>query len=113
MYCVLIDHPHEGVILWETGCGVDYPEVWGPQLADVFSRVRYEPKHELKAAVEATGHKLEGGRVVKLVEWRNHVDSGLQISRRSSSATFISTTQVGWTSFCTGKMSRSGSMTRS
>ena len=59
MYCVLIDHPHEGVILWETGCGVDYPEVWGPQVADVFARIRYEPRHELKAAIEATGHKLE------------------------------------------------------
>ena len=59
MYCVLIDHPHEGCILWETGSGKDYPEVWGPQLADVFSRIRYEPRHELKAAIEATGHKLE------------------------------------------------------
>jgi hypothetical protein len=59
MYCVLIDHPHEGCILWETGCGVDYPDVWGPQLVDVFARVKYEPRHELKAAVEATGHKLE------------------------------------------------------
>lgn len=59
MYCVLIDHPHEGCILWETGCGKDYPEVWGPQLSDVFTRVRYEPRHELKAAIEATGHKLE------------------------------------------------------
>jgi len=59
MYCVLIDHPHEGCILWETGCGVDYPEVWGPQVVDVFARIRYEPRHELKAAIEATGHKLE------------------------------------------------------
>jgi hypothetical protein len=59
MYCVLIDHPKEGCILWETGCGVDYPEIWGPQVCDVFARVRYEPRHELKAAIEATGHKLE------------------------------------------------------
>lgn len=22
MYCVLIEHPHEGLILWETGAGV-------------------------------------------------------------------------------------------
>ena len=58
MYCVLIDHPHEGVILWETGSGVDYPTIWG-DVADVFTRVKYEPKHELKAAIEATGHKLE------------------------------------------------------
>lgn len=29
MYVVLIDHPSEGLILWETGCGRDYPEVGG------------------------------------------------------------------------------------
>lgn len=59
MYCILIDHPHEGLILWETGCGKDYPQVWGPALSDIFARVQYEPRHELPAAVEATGHKIE------------------------------------------------------
>jgi len=72
MYCILIDHPIEGVILWETGCGKDYPEVWGPVVADIFSRVRYEPKHELKAAVEATGHKLED--VKKIIIGHLHLD---------------------------------------
>lgn len=72
MYCVLIDHPHEGLILWETGCGVDYPTVWGPALADIFSRVRYEPKHELKNAVEATGHKLED--IKKIIIGHLHLD---------------------------------------
>ncbi len=33
MYCILIDHPIEGCILWETGCGVDYPTVWGPAVS--------------------------------------------------------------------------------
>ena len=59
MYCVLIDHPYDGVILWETGCGADYPEIWGSQLSDVFARIRYEPRHELKVAIEAAGHKLK------------------------------------------------------
>lgn len=59
MYCVLISHPHEGLILWETGSGKDYPEVWGPAVSDIFSRVRYEAKHELKASIEATGNKIE------------------------------------------------------
>ncbi|KAK3075913.1 hypothetical protein LTR53_000342 [Teratosphaeriaceae sp. CCFEE 6253] len=72
MYCVLIEHPVEGVILWETGCGKDYPEVWGPQVADVFSRVRYEPRHELDAAIEATGHKLED--VKKIIIGHLHLD---------------------------------------
>jgi hypothetical protein len=36
-----------------------YPEVWGPAVADVFSRVRYEPQHELRNAIEATGNKVE------------------------------------------------------
>lgn len=72
MYCVLIDHPHEGVILYETGSGVDYPQVWGPQLVDVFARIRYEPKHELKNAIEATGHKLED--VKKIIIGHLHLD---------------------------------------
>ena len=59
MYCVLVLHPHEGLILWETGAGENYPEVWGPVVSDVFARVRYEPKHELRAAIEATGNKVE------------------------------------------------------
>lgn len=72
MYCVLIEHPIEGCILWETGCGKDYPEVWGPQVADVFSRVKYEPHHELDAAIEATGHKLED--IKKIIIGHLHLD---------------------------------------
>lgn len=72
MYCVLIEHPHEGLILWETGSGKDYPQVWGPQLADVFTRVRYDPSHELDAAIEATGHKLED--VKKIIIGHLHLD---------------------------------------
>lgn len=59
MYCILISHPHEGLILWETGSGKENPDIWGPIQADVFARVRYEPKHELKAAIEATGNRVE------------------------------------------------------
>ncbi|KAH9826756.1 N-acyl homoserine lactonase [Teratosphaeria destructans] len=79
MYCVLIDHPIEGVILWETGAGKDYPTIWGPQLSDVFARVRYEPEHELEAAINATGHKLED--VKKIIIGHLHLDhaGGLDI----------------------------------
>ena len=72
MYCILIDHPIEGLILWETGCGKDYPEVWGPVVSDIFSRVKYEPKHELRAQVEATGHKLED--IKKIIIGHLHLD---------------------------------------
>jgi glyoxylase-like metal-dependent hydrolase (beta-lactamase superfamily II) len=72
MYCVLIDHPYEGVILWETGSGKDYPEVWGPVTSDVFCRVDYEPRHELQAAIEETGHKLED--VKKIIIGHLHLD---------------------------------------
>ncbi|KAK3674845.1 hypothetical protein LTR78_005189 [Recurvomyces mirabilis] len=72
MYCVLIEHPIEGCILWETGCGKDYPEIWGPVVSDIFSRVRYEPHHELDAAIEATGHKLED--IKKIIIGHLHLD---------------------------------------
>lgn len=72
VYCCLISHPHEGLILWETGCGKDYPEVWGPQVADVFSRVRYEEKHELRNAIAATGNRIED--VKKIIIGHLHLD---------------------------------------
>jgi len=72
MYCILIEHPVEGLILWETGCGKDYPNVWGPQVSDIFSRVKYDPKHELDAAIEATGHKVED--IKKIIIGHLHLD---------------------------------------
>jgi len=59
MYSVLIDHPHEGLILWETGCGKDYPEVWGAPLNDIFARVKYEPSQELDAAIAKAGYNIK------------------------------------------------------
>ncbi|WPG97433.1 Hypothetical protein R9X50_00020800 [Acrodontium crateriforme] len=72
MYCILIKHPHEGLILWETGSGKDYPTVWGPQLADVFSRIKYDASHELDAAIEATGNRIED--VKKIIIGHLHLD---------------------------------------
>jgi hypothetical protein len=46
---ILIEHPAEGLILYETGGGKDYPEVWGAPLNDVFAQVDYSPDHELEA----------------------------------------------------------------
>lgn len=45
MYCILVDHPYEGLVLWETGSGKDYPTVWGPVIADLCARVKYERRH--------------------------------------------------------------------
>ena len=64
MYSVLIDHPTEGLILWETGCGKDYPQVWGAPLNDIFARSRYEPEHELEAAIAKTGHSIKDVKAV-------------------------------------------------
>lgn len=72
LYAILIDHPHEGLILWETGAGKNYPEVWGPVVSDVFARVRYEPKHDLRAQIEATGNKVED--VKKIILGHLHID---------------------------------------
>ncbi|KAF2223429.1 beta-lactamase-like protein [Elsinoe ampelina] len=72
MYCVLISHPHEGLILWETGGGKNFPTDVGPAIADVFTRVKYEPEHELAAAIAKTGHDI--GEVKKVVLGHLHID---------------------------------------
>jgi glyoxylase-like metal-dependent hydrolase (beta-lactamase superfamily II) len=72
MYVVLIDHPTEGLILWETGCGRDYPEIWGMPLADIFARSRYEPEQELDAAIAKVGYSIDN--VKHVVMGHLHLD---------------------------------------
>lgn len=64
MMCVLIEHPTFGLILYETGPGKNYPEVWGPQLSDVFARVNYAPEQELEAQIATTGHSIKDVKAV-------------------------------------------------
>lgn len=64
MYVVLIDHPTEGLILFETGCGKDYPEIWGAPLNDIFARSRYDAEHELDAAIAKVGYNIKDIKMV-------------------------------------------------
>lgn len=68
----LIEHPTEGLILFETGAGEDYPEVWGAPLNDIFAREEYLPEHELPAAIKKTGHDIKD--VKKVVMGHLHLD---------------------------------------
>ncbi|KAM0696720.1 hypothetical protein Q7P36_003969 [Cladosporium allicinum] len=61
---VLIEHPTEGLILFETGGGKDYPEVWGAPLNDIFARVDYSEDHELDAQIKKTGHDIKDVKAV-------------------------------------------------
>lgn len=61
---VLIEHPQEGLILFETGAGKDYPEMWGAPLNDIFARVNYTPEQELDAAIAMTGHNIKDVKMV-------------------------------------------------
>ncbi|KAH7139920.1 beta-lactamase-like protein [Dactylonectria estremocensis] len=59
MISALIQHPDDGLFLFETGAGKDYPDVWGPQLADLFARGEHTPDLELDAAIKKTGHDIK------------------------------------------------------
>lgn len=60
MISVLIEHPTEGLFLFETGAGKNYPEAWGAPLNDVFARVDYdEEEHDLEKAIAKTGHNIK------------------------------------------------------
>lgn len=60
----LIEHPDEGLLLFETGAGKDYPELWGPPLNDIFARVDYSPDQELDVAIAKTGHSIKDIKAV-------------------------------------------------
>ena len=60
----LIEHPTEGLLLYETGGGKDYPEVWGPQLSDVFAQVDHVVDHDLDSAIAKTGHDIKDVKAI-------------------------------------------------
>ncbi|KAF2013242.1 Metallo-hydrolase/oxidoreductase [Aaosphaeria arxii CBS 175.79] len=64
MLAYLISHPTEGLILYETGAGADYPEVVGPQVNDVFTRVDYTPTMDLAAQIASTGNSITDIKMV-------------------------------------------------
>jgi glyoxylase-like metal-dependent hydrolase (beta-lactamase superfamily II) len=64
MISALISHPTEGLVLFETGAGKDYPEVWGPQLNDIFAREGYIEDQELDAAIQKTGNDIKDVKAV-------------------------------------------------
>ncbi|KAF2204185.1 Metallo-hydrolase/oxidoreductase [Delitschia confertaspora ATCC 74209] len=64
MLSILIEHPTEGLILYETGGGKDYPEVWGAPANDVFARVDYDSSQELDAQIARTGHNIKDIKMV-------------------------------------------------
>lgn len=45
MISALIEHPTEGCLLYETGSGKDYPEVWGAPINDIFGMTSRYPQY--------------------------------------------------------------------
>jgi len=86
---VLIEHPTEGLVLFETGSGKDYPEVWGPPLNDIFARVDYQPEHELDAAIAKTGHSVKDIKAV--IMGHLHLDhaGGLEYFRNTGIPIYV------------------------
>jgi glyoxylase-like metal-dependent hydrolase (beta-lactamase superfamily II) len=64
MLSMLIEHPTEGLILFETASGKNYPEVWGAPINDIFAQVDYDPSQELDAAIEKTGHSINDVKMI-------------------------------------------------
>jgi glyoxylase-like metal-dependent hydrolase (beta-lactamase superfamily II) len=81
MISALISHPNEGLVLFETGAGKDYPEVWGPQLNDIFARENYIEDQELDAAIRKTGNDIKD--VTAVIMGHLHLDhaGGLEYFR--------------------------------
>ncbi|KYG42190.1 hypothetical protein M433DRAFT_74313 [Acidomyces richmondensis BFW] len=61
---VLIEHPSEGLILFETGAGRDYPKKWGTAIHELFTQVDYTDEHELPSQIKKAGYDI---RDVKMV----------------------------------------------
>lgn len=89
MYAVLICHPSEGLILWETGSGRDYAQVWGAPLTDIFAPTRYAPEQELDAAIARAGHRIEDVKHVILGHLHLDHAGGLERFRNTETQIWV------------------------
>ena len=64
MLSILIEHPTEGLILYETGAGDDYPEAAGSPSNDIFARVDYDDSMKLSEQIKKTGHDIKDVKAV-------------------------------------------------
>jgi glyoxylase-like metal-dependent hydrolase (beta-lactamase superfamily II) len=55
----LIEHPEEGLILFETGSGPNWPDVWGAPMNDLFAQVDFIDEQDLDKAIAKTGHNIK------------------------------------------------------
>ncbi|OQV09145.1 hypothetical protein CLAIMM_13308 [Cladophialophora immunda] len=75
LIAVLIEHPKEGLILFETGCHDDMEEQWGP-MYDVSPRKNYTAHNTLPEQIAATGHDIRDVKAVLMGHLRNTHDRG-------------------------------------
>lgn len=71
VYALLIDHPDEGLILMDTGCGRNIVETWGP-VADVFAPEQEGEEYELDTAIKNLGYDIKD--VKKVIMGHLHLD---------------------------------------
>ncbi|KAG4434219.1 hypothetical protein IFR05_010289 [Cadophora sp. M221] len=62
----LIEHPTEGLILFETGSGGNWPTVWEPPHNGLFAPIDYKEDKELPAAIYKTDHSIKDIKDVTL-----------------------------------------------
>ncbi|KAJ5080812.1 beta-lactamase-like protein [Penicillium angulare] len=60
----LIEHPHAGLILFETGCAEDLEVKWGAPLTDIFPRIEYSEGQKLPNAIKSAGYDIKDIKAV-------------------------------------------------
>jgi glyoxylase-like metal-dependent hydrolase (beta-lactamase superfamily II) len=89
MLSYLIEHPTEGLILFETGAGENYPEVNGPQANDVFPRVEYDDSMSLSNQIACTGHHIKDIKMVIIGHLHLDHSGGLEHFRNTGVPVYV------------------------
>jgi glyoxylase-like metal-dependent hydrolase (beta-lactamase superfamily II) len=89
MVSVLIEHPVDGLILFETGSGKDYPEIWGAPINDIFARVDYSEDQELDVQIKKTGHDIKDVKMVVIGHLHLDHAGGLEYFRNTSVPIYV------------------------
>ncbi|SCB47517.1 N-acyl homoserine lactonase family protein [Rhizobium multihospitium] len=66
MFAMLIDHPDNGLVLYDCGSVPDPSTAWGPDFADGFPWIEYADEHRLDRAIALTGNSIDDVKAIVL-----------------------------------------------
>ncbi|RLA49203.1 MAG: hypothetical protein DRR04_01790 [Gammaproteobacteria bacterium] len=96
MYGVVIEHPKDGLIIYELGAAPNYEELWPQSVLEVFPVTRYTEENRVDTQLLKLGYELED--VSAIIIGHLHLDhaGGLEFFRGMDTPIYVHRDELMW-----------------